>query len=129
MNIVKQRAVCSMSWLVVHPKFFRLFVKGKFDAYVLWPLPKRVQNCRSTTHNFTVPVIVYFQFLKTCLKLRKSEFDWSLIFFLFSQSKKKDKTIIPKYLKIWNFVKLANHRMTYIPHKTTPNCPLDFLNI
>ena len=28
----------STSWLVARPGIFRLFVKGKFDPYVLWPL-------------------------------------------------------------------------------------------
>ena len=31
-----------LSWLVAHFHIFRLFMKGKFDAYV--PLAKRVQN-------------------------------------------------------------------------------------
>ena len=30
----------SLSWLVVYLWVFRLFMKGKFDAYVLWPLAK-----------------------------------------------------------------------------------------
>ena len=43
--------------LVAHPSIFRLFMKGKFDAYVLWSLAQRVQNWivdRSTARNFTV---------------------------------------------------------------------------
>ena len=32
-----------LSWLVAHSRIFRLFMKGKFDAYVLWPLAKSVQ--------------------------------------------------------------------------------------
>ena len=46
-----------LSRLVAHLRIFRLFMKGKFNAYVLWPLAKRVQNWivdRSTAHNFTV---------------------------------------------------------------------------
>ena len=46
-----------LSQLVAHSRIFRLFMKGKFDAYVLWPLAKRVQNWivdRSTARNFTV---------------------------------------------------------------------------
>ena len=61
--------------------------------------------------NFEVQifVIVYFQ-------LRKREFDWSKIFFwpirdLFSVKKNQNKY---SYFKIRNFVKLANHQMTYI---------------
>ena len=34
----------SMSWLVAHPSIFRMFTKGKIDAYVLWPLAKSFQN-------------------------------------------------------------------------------------
>ena len=47
----------STSWLVALPRIFRLFMKGKYDAYVLWPLDKKVQNWivdRSTACNFTV---------------------------------------------------------------------------
>ena len=43
--------------IVAHSRIFRLFMKGKFDAYVLWPLAKRVQNWmvgRSTAPDFTV---------------------------------------------------------------------------
>ena len=29
---------------LAHPRIFRLFMKGKFDAYVLRPLAKRVKN-------------------------------------------------------------------------------------
>ena len=45
------------SWLVAHPRTFRLFMKGKFDAYVLRPLAKTLQNWiigRITAHDFTV---------------------------------------------------------------------------
>ena len=51
----------STSRLVAHPRNFRLFMKGKFDAYLLWPLAKRVQNwivARSTAHNFTVDILI-----------------------------------------------------------------------
>ena len=44
-------------WAVAHFWIFRLFINGKFDTYVLWPLAKRVQNWivgRSTTRNFTI---------------------------------------------------------------------------
>ena len=34
----------STSRLVAHPRSFKLFMKGKFDAYVLGPLAQRVQN-------------------------------------------------------------------------------------
>ena len=51
----------TLSWLGEHSRIFRLFVKGKFDAYVLWPLAKRNQNWivdRSTACDFTVYVIM-----------------------------------------------------------------------
>ena len=34
----------SMSRLVAHTRIFRMFMKVKFDAYVLWPLAKMFQN-------------------------------------------------------------------------------------
>ena len=46
-----------LSWLVANPRIFRLFMKGNFDAYVLWLLDKMVQNWivdRSTARDFTV---------------------------------------------------------------------------
>ena len=46
-----------LSRLVAHLRIFRLFMKGKFDAYVLWRLAKKVQNWIvdwSTACNFTV---------------------------------------------------------------------------
>ena len=33
-----------LSQLVAHPSTFRMFMKGKFDAYVLWPLTKCFYN-------------------------------------------------------------------------------------
>ena len=47
----------STSRLVAHPSIFRMFMMGKFDAYVPWPLSKSFQNWivdRSTARNFTV---------------------------------------------------------------------------
>ena len=46
-----------LSLLVAHLKIFGLFIQGKFDAYVLWPLAKQVQNWivdQSTAPDFTV---------------------------------------------------------------------------
>ena len=37
-------------------------MKGKFDAYVLWPLAKKLQNWivdQSTAHDFTVDAFSY----------------------------------------------------------------------
>ena len=56
-------ASSSLSRLVAHLRIFRLFIKGKFDTYVLWPLAQRVQNWivdRSTARDFTVTVIGIF---------------------------------------------------------------------
>ena len=57
-KIIKYRKVASstLTRLVAHLRIFRLFIKGKFDAYVMWPLAKRVQNWivdRSTAWDFT----------------------------------------------------------------------------
>ena len=46
-----------LSQLVAHLRIFRLFMKWKFDAYVLWTLVQWVQNWivdRSTACDFTV---------------------------------------------------------------------------
>ena len=45
------------SWLVANPSIFRLFIRGKFDAYVMWSLAQRVRNWivgRSTVRDFMV---------------------------------------------------------------------------
>ena len=50
-------ASSSMSWLVAHFQIFRMLMKGKLNAYVLWPLTKTHQNWivdQSTAHDFTV---------------------------------------------------------------------------
>ena len=47
----------SLSRLVARFQIFRRLMKGKFDAYVLWPLAKKFQNWivdRSTARDFTV---------------------------------------------------------------------------
>ena len=52
-------ASSSMSWLVAHFQIFRRLKKGKFDAYVLWPLAKKFQNLIvdwSTARDFTVDI-------------------------------------------------------------------------
>ena len=48
-------ASSSLSRLVAHFKIFRRLMKGKSDAYVLWPLAKNFNWIvdRSTAHNFT----------------------------------------------------------------------------
>ena len=58
---VKSRAVHRLSRLVAQIRIFRSLMKGKFDAYVLWPLAKKFQNWivnRSTARDFTVFEIV-----------------------------------------------------------------------
>ena len=47
----------STSRLVAHLRVFRLLMKGRFDAYVLWPLTKRFKNWivdRSSARDYTV---------------------------------------------------------------------------
>ena len=49
LHVVHKFAYCKvassrLSRLVAHFHIFRLFMKGNFDAYVLWPLNKMVQN-------------------------------------------------------------------------------------
>ena len=46
-------ASSELSWLVAHFRIFRLFMKGKFDDYVLWPFAQRTQN-KSTARDYTV---------------------------------------------------------------------------
>ena len=46
-----------LSRFIAHLRIFRLFMNGKFDAYLLWPLAKRVQNWIvdwSITNDFTL---------------------------------------------------------------------------
>ena len=52
-------ASSSLSRLVAHFWIFRLFMKGKFDAYVLWPFAKRVKNWNIVA---TIWICYSFQF-------------------------------------------------------------------
>jgi hypothetical protein len=57
----------SLSRLVAHFQIFRRLMKGKFDAYVLWPLAKKFQNWivdRSTARDVTVVQKVYVWAIK-----------------------------------------------------------------
>ena len=63
----KYRKVASRSTsrLVAHPKVFRLFMKGKFDPYVLWPLAldlwplnSRPVYCSRLYGNWLLPVFI-----------------------------------------------------------------------
>ena len=55
-SIVKYRKVVSsiLSWLVPHFHIFRLFMKGKSDAYVLCPKDSKLNSSLLTTRDFTV---------------------------------------------------------------------------
>ena len=56
-NTYRKVANSSLSRLVAHFQIFRRFMKGKFDAYVLWPLAKKFQTWivdRSTARDFMV---------------------------------------------------------------------------
>ena len=72
LHVVHKFAYCKvassrLSRLVAHFHIFRLFMKGNFDAYVLWPLDKMVQNWivyRSTARDFTVTVLLTIPFNK-----------------------------------------------------------------
>ena len=64
-HIYRKVGSSKLSWLVAHLRIFRLFMKGKFDAYVLWTLAKRVQNGivdRFTAHNFGVSILAIISF-------------------------------------------------------------------
>ena len=41
---LRKVASSRLTQLVAHQSIFRVFIKGKFDAYVLWPLAKSLQN-------------------------------------------------------------------------------------
>ena len=69
-NRYRKVASSRLSWLVAHFHIFRLFMKGNFDDYVLWPLDKMVQNWivdLSTARNFTVHI--FFKPRKVWAKL------------------------------------------------------------
>ena len=79
-------ASSSMSWLVAHSQIFSRLMKGKFDAYVLWPLTKKFQNWIvnwSTACNFTVSGIWRWEKNESTLW----ELETFLLFFLTTQIK------------------------------------------
>ena len=56
-NTYRKVANSSLSQLVAPFQIFRRLMKGKFDAYVLWPLAKKFQNWivdQSSARDFTV---------------------------------------------------------------------------
>ena len=66
-------ASSKLCWFVAHLRIFRLLMKGKFDAYVLWPLSTRVQNWTvdgSSACNFTVFSLFTFR-LASCVGPKK----------------------------------------------------------
>ena len=64
MSLLKYRKVASTSpsCLEAHAGFFRLFMKGKFDVYILWPFGKKVDfliiNTRysNSDQDFPIPL-------------------------------------------------------------------------
>ena len=79
-------ASSSMSWLVAHIQIFSRLMKGKFDAYVLWPLTKKFQNWIvnwSTARNFTVSGIWRWEKNESTLW----DLETFLLFFLTTQIK------------------------------------------
>ena len=74
-------------------------MKGKFDAYVLWPLAQRVQNWivdQSTARDFTVIVNFITKKLKSKHTSLKKYTNWAKLvyFFLFLREQEELK---PKY--------------------------------
>ena len=88
-RITRYRKVASssLSRLVAHFQIFRRLMKGKFDAYVLWPLAKRVQNSildRSTARDFTITSTFWYRsgkfkigkrMVSQCFKMHWSHLD------------------------------------------------------
>ena len=71
----------SMSCLIVHPRIFKMFMKGKFDAYVLWHLARKFQNwivVWSTACDFMVVAICQKTELYTICSQVKLELNSSL---------------------------------------------------
>ena len=75
------------SWLVANPSIFRLFIRGKFDAYVMWSLAQRVRNWivgRSTVRDFMVFMSWAFAFSQFSKLIHGCiQKNWHVIFFTF----------------------------------------------
>ena len=59
-------ASSGLSRLVAQLRIFRLFMKGKFDGYVLWFLAQRVQNWivdQFTARDFTVGKVIFNMYI------------------------------------------------------------------
>ena len=72
LHTYRKVASSRLSWLVAHLRIFRVFMKGKVDAYVLWPLAKRVQNWivdHSTARDFTAYKIQHLHDYMHVLKM------------------------------------------------------------
>ena len=77
-NIYRKVSSRSTSRLVAHPSIFRMFMKGKFDAYVLWPLAKSFQNWivdRSTARHLVCSFFQKSRGVVLCL-FRTKEYCW-----------------------------------------------------
>ena len=78
--IYRKVANSRLSWLVAHPRIFRLFMKGKINAYVLWPIAKRVQNWivdQSTARHFTVTINIHCTIFNTNFDIwRPAKMSW-----------------------------------------------------
>ena len=62
LNLNYKVEIRSASWLIGQPRIFRLFMKGKFDAYGQWPLEKWVQSwtvvVQPTALDYRVPQLL-----------------------------------------------------------------------
>ena len=63
-KIYSRVASSRLSHLVAHSRIFRLFMKGKFDAYVLWPSAKNFQSrlkffCKNMSSNLWLSNLVH----------------------------------------------------------------------
>ena len=87
---IKSWAILSRS--VAHLRIFRLFMREKFDAYVWWPLAKRIQNWIvdwSTPREFMVIFFIKISILHWAISL------WLLIWIQVFRSR-----CISGYIKI-----------------------------
>ena len=67
-SMYRKVASSRMSLLVAHTRIFRLFMRGEFDTYVLWPLAKRIQNwivAQSTACDYNYMIIKFIFGIET----------------------------------------------------------------
>ena len=91
-SMYRKVASRSTSRLVARPRIFRLFMKGKFDAYVLWPLAFDLWPLtfdlwivdRSTARDFTVVTpqaflgVMYHEYW-ICYRLNSKFLDFAIM--------------------------------------------------